>query len=64
MQTDSTTITVTLTNAQAWAFAEFLKRVSLADYAALAVDQEEAYRMLSAGEAIRQELANAGYAPR
>jgi hypothetical protein len=58
------TITVTLTNTQAWAFAEFLKRVGLADYAALAVDQEEAYRMLSAGEAIRQELAHAGYAPR
>ena len=63
MQTNPT-ITVTLTKAQAWAFAEFLKRVGLADYAALAVDQEEAYAMLSAGEAIRQELAHAGYAPR
>lgn len=57
-------ITVTLTSAQAWAFAEFLKRVGLADYAALAVNQEEAYAMLSAGEAIRHELAHAGYAPR
>jgi hypothetical protein len=57
-------ITVTLTSAQAWAFAEFLKRVGLADYAALAVDQEEAYRMLSAGEAIREELRQTGYAPR
>lgn len=57
-------ITVTLTRAQAWAFAEFLKRVGRADYAALAVDQEEAYRMLSAGEAIREELRQTGYAPR
>ncbi|MGQ0710967.1 MAG: DUF7706 family protein [Rhodoferax sp.] len=63
MQTDPV-ITVTLTRAQAWAFAEFLKRVGLSDYAALAVDQQEAYRMLDAGEAIRQELAYAGYAPR
>ena len=63
MQT-TTAITVTLTSAQAWAFAEFLKRVGLADYAALAIDQEEAYRMLGAGEAIREELRQAGYAPR
>jgi hypothetical protein len=63
MQTTAT-ITVTLTSAQAWAFAEFLKRVGLADYAALAVDQEEAYAMLEAGEAIREALRQAGYAPR
>ena len=31
---------------------------------ALAVDQEEAYTMLAAGEAIREELRRAGYAPR
>lgn len=64
MQKTTAAITVTLTRAQAWAFAEFLKRVGLADYAALAVDQEEAYAMLSAGEAIREELRQTGYAPR
>ena len=65
MQTDpAVTITVTLSDAQAWAFAEFLKRVGLSDFAALAVDQPEAHAMLSAGAAIRQELAHAGYAPR
>ena len=58
------TITVTLTNSQAEAFAQFLKRVGLSDYAALAQGQQEAYAMLSAGEVIRQELARAGYAPR
>lgn len=63
MQT-AATITVTLTSSQAEAFAQFLKRVSLSDYAALAQGQQEAYAMLSAGEAIRQELASAGYAPR
>lgn len=57
-------ITVILSTQQAWAYAQFLKRVGLDDYKALAVDLGEAYTMLSAGEAIREELARAGYAPR
>jgi hypothetical protein len=65
MQTDpAITITVTLSDTQAEAFAQFLKRVGLSDFAPLAVGQEEAYAMLSAAAAIRQELAHAGYAPR
>ena len=65
MQTDpAVTITVILSSAQAEAFAEFLKRVGWDDFAALAVDQQEAHAMLSAAAAIRQELAHAGYAPR
>lgn len=63
MQTNPV-ITVTLTDIQAEAFAQFLKRVGLSDYGALAQGQQEAYAMLNAGEAIRQELASAGYAPR
>jgi hypothetical protein len=63
MQTNPV-ITVALTTHQAEAFAQFLKRVGLSDYAALAQGQQEAYAMLSAGEAIRDELAHAGYAPR
>ena len=63
MQTTAT-ITVNLTTNQAEAFAQFLKRVGLPNYAALALGQQEAYAMLSAGEAIREELASAGYAPR
>ncbi len=58
------TITVILSTQQAWAFAQFLKRVGLRDYRALAVDQDEAYLMLEAGEAIRADLRAAGYAPR
>jgi len=53
-----------LNEAQADAFAQFLKRVGLSDYRALAVSEQEAYDMLSAGEQIRQALADAGYAPR
>ena len=63
MQT-TVTITVTMTDTQAEAFAQFLKRVGLDDYKTLAVDLEEAYLMLAAGQAIREELRQAGYAPR
>jgi hypothetical protein len=58
------TITATLTDAQAWAFAQFLKRVGLDDYKGLSVDVDEAYTMLDAGEKLRTALADAGYAPR
>jgi hypothetical protein len=57
-------ITVILSTTQAWAFAQFLKRVGLSDYAALATNLDDAYEMQAAGEAIRHELRQAGYAPR
>ncbi|MGH6638678.1 MAG: DUF7706 family protein [Polaromonas sp.] len=57
-------ITVILSTTQAWAYAQFLKRVGLSDYAGLAANVDEAYEMLAAGEAIRQELRQAGYEPR
>ena len=57
-------ITVTLCADQAWAYAQFLKRVGLNDYVALATNLDDAYTMQAAGEAIREELARAGYAPR
>ena len=57
-------ITVELSDEQARAFAQFLKRVGHRDYISLAVDDEEAYLMLDAGEVIRRELRQAGYMPR
>ena len=57
-------LTLMLSTQQAWAFAQFLKRVSLADYQALASNVDEAYLMLEAGEAIRADLRLAGYEPR
>lgn len=57
-------ITLVLSADQAWAYAQFLKRVGLDDYRRLAVDQQEAYTMLAAGEIIREELRQAGFAPR
>ena len=60
----SVTLNVTVSAGQAWAYAQFLKRVGLDDYRRLAIDQQEAYTMLAAGEIIREELRQAGYAPR
>ncbi|MDR0779920.1 MAG: hypothetical protein LBF16_04370 [Pseudomonadales bacterium] len=58
------TFTVQLDAKHAWAFAQFLKRVGFNDYRPLAVDVDEAYLMVEAGEAIRTELRAVGYAPR
>jgi hypothetical protein len=58
------TITVELSDEQAQAYAQFLKRTCFNDYAANAVDKDEAYTMVDAGEKIRKALAEAGYAPR
>jgi uncharacterized cupin superfamily protein len=57
-------ITAILTGAQAWQFAQFLKRVCFSDYRSHATSDEEAYQMVNAGERIRRALADQGYAPR
>ena len=57
-------LVIELTDEEAWAFAQFLKRVAVDDYRRLAVDLDEAYTMRDAGEAIRAALAEQGYAPR
>jgi hypothetical protein len=48
---------------QAWALAQFFKRVSLQDYEQLAWDLDEALLMQDAGQVLRAELARAGYPP-
>jgi hypothetical protein len=57
-------ITVTLTDAQAWQFAQFLKRACFSDYRNRATSEAEAYQMIDATEHIRRALADQGYAPR
>jgi len=64
MPADYITLSVALTDAQAWAFAQFLKRVYREHYRRLSVNDEEADAMLAAGETIRRALAQHGYAPR
>lgn len=62
--TGDTTIEVTLCDAQAWQYAQFLKRVCFSDYEQRATSEHEAYLMLAAGEKIREALREKGYAPR
>jgi hypothetical protein len=57
-------ITVMLTDAQAWQFAQLLKRACFSDYRSHATSEAEAYYMIDAGEHIRRALAEQGYAPR
>jgi len=57
-------ITITLTETQAWQFAQFLKRACFSDYRSHATSEAEAYHMIDAGEHIRCALAEQGYAPR
>jgi hypothetical protein len=63
-ETRDITITVTLSDAQAWHYAQFLKRVCFSDYRQRAATEDEAYTMLEAGEKIRDALKEQGYAPR
>jgi hypothetical protein len=58
------TITVTFTDAEAWQFAQSLKRVCFGDYRERATSEDEAYTMLGAGEKIREALREQGYDPR
>ncbi len=62
--TKTVTLTVEMTDEQAWQFAQFLKRVSYNDYRELSTSDDEARTMVEAGELVRKELAEAGYAPR
>lgn len=57
-------IEVELPDDLALALAQFLKRVGYNDYLELAVDKQEAYEMVDAGEKVRAALADKGYAPR
>jgi hypothetical protein len=58
------TITVELGNEQAWALAQFVKRVAWVDIRGCATDSDEAYTMVDAIEKLRVSLSEAGYSPR
>jgi len=57
-------VSVDLTSGEAWELAQFLKRAGFSTYLECAIDRDEAYRMLQAGEKVREALVEAGYAPR
>jgi hypothetical protein len=58
------TINVELTDAEAWQFAQFLKRAGFSDYRTNASNDDEAYVMRDAGGKIQDALAKQGYSPR
>lgn len=57
-------LSVSLSEQEAWDFAQFLKRAGFADFRSNAVDDEEAYRMMAVAEKLISNLAAIGYSPR
>jgi len=55
---------VVLESRDAWALAQFLKRLTFDQARACSVDADEAYRIINASEGLRGALARAGCAPR
>lgn len=53
-----------LSELEADALAEFLKRVGFSDFRSLAKSDDEAYLMQSAAAKVAKELAEAGFNPR
>jgi hypothetical protein len=58
------TLHVILHAGQAWAYARWLRSLTLDDYLAKAIDAEQALAMRAAGQAILDELGMAGVRPR
>lgn len=58
------TVTVELTDSQALALAQFVKRVGWQEFRACAVDDDEAYAIRSAVDQVQRALAEQGYSPR
>ncbi len=56
--------TLDLSDEQAWALAQYLKRIGYADYRAKAENEAQAWRMIEAGDAVRVALADVGINPR
>jgi hypothetical protein len=61
---ETITIHLELTDDEAAALAQFLKRAGHGIYSQCAIDEREAYDMLFAGEKLRRALVEQGYAPR
>jgi dissimilatory sulfite reductase (desulfoviridin) alpha/beta subunit len=53
-----------LSEREAWALAQFVKRVGWSEFRELAVDEAEAYEIRSAIDKLQSALAGAGLAPR
>jgi hypothetical protein len=64
MTMEQVQVQLLLSDEQAWALAQLLKRLGYADCRGLAQTNDEAWLMMVAAERVRQALAKVGYAPR
>lgn len=62
--TTEETVYAELNEAQAWAVAQFLKRISFSECRVNAVDDDEAYLMTAGLAKLQSLFAGAGIAPR
>lgn len=58
------TVTTELTDSQAMALAQFVKRLTCSEMRACAVDDDETWVMKDAIQALQKSLADAGFSPR
>jgi len=58
------TLHIILPANQAWAYARWLRSLTLDDYLAKAIDAEQAFTMRAASQALLDELGMAGVRPR
>ncbi|WP_211130649.1 DUF7706 family protein [Serratia surfactantfaciens] len=58
------TVTTELTQSQALALAQFVKRLTWSEIQACAVDEDETYEMRDAVNLLQKSLAEADFSPR
>ncbi|ECB3801983.1 MULTISPECIES: DUF7706 family protein [Enterobacteriaceae] len=58
------TVTTELTDSQAMALAQFVKRLTWSEMRACAVDDDETWVMKDAIQSLQKSLADAGFSPR
>ncbi|EBC1601764.1 TPA: hypothetical protein G8L55_004448 [Salmonella enterica] len=58
------TVTTELTDSQAMALAQFVKRLTWSEMRACAVDDDETWVMKDAIQTLQKSLADAGFSPR
>jgi hypothetical protein len=62
--TDTVTVTTELSNSQALALAQFVKRLTWSEMRACAIDEDETYEIKDAVNLLQKSLAEAGFSPR
>ncbi|EDC6187939.1 hypothetical protein GAV31_22600 [Salmonella enterica subsp. enterica] len=64
MNNEKVTVALELTEDEAWALAQFVKRTSHSDCEKIATSEDEAYLMMDGVNAVMRSLAEAGISPR